>query len=436
MPISTPVPRLAVLFLVLISFTISGCGSMPWNKKNSDEDLVFEEEFQPVKESDPEIDKGPVDSRAEDDFFSEKGTSEKISNEQGTETVESKEGKEEAGDFFFEDEKNVTEPIGGEQPVMEEKMEVAESKSEDDFFGEKDNAVKESDGLDDLLTEETPVKKTEEALDLSEETSEIKTDSMEDLEAAAILGETTEPAGNLEGFDSIDQKTDQEEIQVDIQILQSQQEALIQRVKELQKVIQDMEPRLTATQERLESNLNQTTTGTQSLSPEIEKLKQEIMRLNEEIGQLKESGPVKQTKLVTRKPRVIKKKKIMGYHTPPEYDKALQAYRSGNFDESIMLFQEYRLQSPPENLQDNVLFWLGNNYYKLGRYDEALSHFEGVLDRFPKGNKTHDSRYMMGVTLQKMGDTGRALDTLETALKKNPPADVRKKILEQLQEIK
>ena len=94
------------------------------------------------------------------------------------------------------------------------------------------------------------------------------------------------------------------------------------------------------------------------------------------------------------------------------------------------------LSNPPQNLRDNIVFWMGSNYLKLDMYDDAIKQYQTVLSQYPDGNKVHDARYMLGVSYQKKGDTGRALDALEVALKSNPPSEVRQKIEKQLMEIK
>jgi TolA-binding protein len=402
MPSIQIAPRLFFILIFIAGFVFSGCSSMPWNQKTEDE-LALEQEFD--KETTGQLEGSSADTKDESQFFDEQDK-QPGQQEQGALTEEEKQ-------FFGED--TTTQEITGQPSVEKGQAEEAQDSDLENFFGEE--APKQEERLGQIQDEASELTETGKAV-------------MEEAPGTATM-DSEEMA---QGFDSIDQKTGVEEMKVDIQILQSQQEALIQRVKELQTVIQDMEPRLTAIQGRLETNLGVAAGQTQSLAPEIESLKQNINKLSDEISSLKGSGSMKQAKLAPRKSRKPTKK-TTAYKTPSEYNKALKAYRDGSYDESIMLFQEYRLKNPPEDLKDNVIFWLGNNYYQLGRYDEAMSHFEMVLNQYPTGNKVHDSRFMMGVTLQKMGDTGRALDVLEKALQANPPSDVRKKIEAQLMEI-
>jgi len=209
---------------------------------------------------------------------------------------------------------------------------------------------------------------------------------------------------------------------------------LISRVRELQEIIETLEPRLTATQDRLQSTLDTSSGQSQSLEPEIAILREEVSRLSEEVSRLKQGKS--SSRMARATPKKSRRPVKRSAKTPGEYNQALDAYQSGNHEESLLMFQELSLKNPPEKLKDNILFWIGSNYMKLGLYDDAIAQFQGVLDQYPKGNKVHDSRFLMGVSYQKKGDTGKALDILDVALKTNPPSDIRKKIEQQLMEIK
>ena len=235
-------------------------------------------------------------------------------------------------------------------------------------------------------------------------------------------------AEDPDGFASVDQTTDKAELKGDVESLQSQQEALISKVRELEEVLSTLEPKIDAATERLEGSVSSATDSSDFLEPEVEDLKSQVARLNEEISRIK-----------MQKSRGVKKsgakKHRLKVRTPPEYDKALSAYRSKNYDESILLFQNLSLNNPPRQLKDNIAFWIGSNYYALEMFDDAILQFETVLNKYPRGNKVHDSRYMLGVTYSKKGETSKAIEILEGALKRNPTAEVRGKILAQLNQI-
>jgi len=203
---------------------------------------------------------------------------------------------------------------------------------------------------------------------------------------------------------------------------------LISKVRELEEILSTLEPKINAASERLENSVSSVTDSSDFLTPEVEDLKAQMTLLNEEISRIKrqkaQAAPVHKKRMRRTKMK-----------NPTEYDKALAAYRNRNYDESILLFQSLDLSNPPKSLKDNIAFWIGSNYMALEMYDDAILQFETVLNKYPRGNKVHDSRYMLGLTYSKKGETSRAVEVLEGALKKNPSAEVRGKILAQLNQI-
>jgi TolA-binding protein len=232
-------------------------------------------------------------------------------------------------------------------------------------------------------------------------------------------------------FSSTEQSADSSALKGDVESLQSQQEALISKVRELEEILLTLEPKVSAAQERLEGSLASSTNQSQFLEPEVEELKLKVNQLNEEINRLKMARAGGGAMAMPRSNRTVRQSKS----TPNQYNKALNAYQTGNYDESILLFQNFALSNPPGHLKDNILFWIGSNYVKLEMYDNAIIQFDTVLNQFPNGNKSHDSRLMLGVSYYKKGEASRAIEVLETALKYNPPSDVKGKIMAQLSEI-
>ena len=228
-------------------------------------------------------------------------------------------------------------------------------------------------------------------------------------------------------FASVDQRTDKNELKGDVGTLQTQQEALISKVRELEEILSSLGPKINATQEQLEGSLSAVSGQSEYLEPEVEELKLQVARLNDEINRLKS------VKGSNTRARGISRRKSAS--TPPQYNQALSSYRAGNYDESILQFQSFALASPPERLKDNIAYWIGSNYIKLEMYDDAITQFETVINSYPRGNKVHDSRFMLGRTYSLKGETSRAVEILQSALKNNPPTEVRGKILKQLNNI-
>ena len=228
-------------------------------------------------------------------------------------------------------------------------------------------------------------------------------------------------------FASVDQRTDRNELQGDVGTLQTQQEALISKVRELEEVLASLGPKINATQEQLEGSLSAVSGKSEFLEPEVEELKLQVARLYDEINRLKA------IKASNTRARGISRRKSVS--TPPRYNQALSSYRAGNYDESILQFQSFALTNPPERLQDNIAYWIGSNYVKLEMYEDAITQFEIVINSYPRENKVHDARFMLGRVYSLQGETSRAVEILQSALKNNPPAEVRGKISKQLKNI-
>ena len=228
-------------------------------------------------------------------------------------------------------------------------------------------------------------------------------------------------------FASVDQRTDKNELKGDVGTLQTQQEALISKVRELEEVLSSLGPKINATQEQLEGSLSAVSGQSEYLEPEVEELKLQVARLNDEINRLKS------VKASNTRARGVSRRKSAS--TPPQYNQALSSYRAGNYDESILQFQSFALASPPERLKDNIAYWIGSNYIKLEMYDDAITQFETVINSYPRGNKVHDARFMLGRAYSFKGETSRAVEILQSALRNNPPTEVRGKILKKLNDI-
>ncbi|QPJ65986.1 MAG: tetratricopeptide repeat protein [Candidatus Nitrohelix vancouverensis] len=237
-------------------------------------------------------------------------------------------------------------------------------------------------------------------------------------------------------FANPDQATAKGELKGDVENLQFQQESLVAKVRQLEEILRTLEPKISATEQRLEGSLAAAQGKTEFLEPEVEQLKSKVETLNAELTRVREM----QTRAQEMEMQKSAKRRSMhrasrAQATPPEYQRALAAYRAKNYDESILLFQSLSVSNPPSSLRDNIVFWIGSNYLQLEMYDDAIQQFETVLNKYPNGNKVHDSRYMLGLSYYKKGESSKAVEILQAALRGNPTAEVRGKIQKKLQEI-
>ncbi len=203
--------------IFIVSLTLSGCSLMPWASDDEDEDLFFEEDF--GKEFESEFKDVPAVNKDEED------------------------------DFFKDDpELAQTQPAGKSQPQSKTES-VPVSPDEENFF------------LDVPVNKPAPAAQPRPA-----------------PERAKAIQQESGVISDGGGFVSVDQKTDREEFKMDVAALHSQQADLMFRVQELQKIVSNLEPRLAATQQRVESSL-QSGSETPKIQEDIVTLKIEIVRL-------------------------------------------------------------------------------------------------------------------------------------------------------------
>ncbi|PIQ99259.1 MAG: hypothetical protein COV66_13665 [Nitrospinae bacterium CG11_big_fil_rev_8_21_14_0_20_45_15] len=254
-----------------------------------------------------------------------------------------------------------------------------------------------------------------------------------------FFGETEGEFLNVdEQFPNPAQETAKSELKGDVENLQSQQGALAGKVRQMEEMLKTLEPKISATEQRLQGSLAAAKGKTEFLEPEVEQLKKQVAALNAEIARLKEIEAKEAAAMVAKKEEVKKKRTMRrkASPVPPEYSRALAAYRAKNYDESILLFQSLSVSNPPANLQDNIAFWIGSNYVQLEMFDDAIKQFEMVLNKFSRGNKVHDSRYMLALSYHKMGQSSKAVEILQSALKSKPNQEVRVKMEKMLNEIR
>lgn len=96
---------------------------------------------------------------------------------------------------------------------------------------------------------------------------------------------------------------------------------------------------------------------------------------------------------------------------PPDeklYREAYAAYKSGNFDQATVMFDEFFKRFPQSPLAPDALYWTGESRFGQGRYDEAVLLYDRVLKEFPGSKKELNALLKQGLAFEKMGDPGSA----------------------------
>ena len=109
------------------------------------------------------------------------------------------------------------------------------------------------------------------------------------------------------------------------------------------------------------------------------------------------------------------------------YDKTLEYYRVGKYQEAIEGFKNFLKAYPGSHLADNAYFWTGECYRALKNYKEAILAYQKVINGYPKGNKVPSAMLHQALAFEKLDDKTTA-NLLFNKIIKNFPNTEESKI--------
>lgn len=105
------------------------------------------------------------------------------------------------------------------------------------------------------------------------------------------------------------------------------------------------------------------------------------------------------------------------------YTLAYNDYLRGNYDLSILGFQNYLSLYPHSTNVPQALYWIGQAYYNKAAYAEAVSFFEQIETRFPQHDTAPNAMLKMGLSLVELGKIDLAKATLQKVADKFPQSN-------------
>ncbi len=87
-----------------------------------------------------------------------------------------------------------------------------------------------------------------------------------------------------------------------------------------------------------------------------------------------------------------------------EYRFAYTAFRKGDPDGAIQLFEAFLNSHPKSNLAADAIYWIGEAHFGKGRFDEAVLQFDRVIKEHPGSKKELSALLKQGEAFEKMGD--------------------------------
>jgi tol-pal system protein YbgF len=116
------------------------------------------------------------------------------------------------------------------------------------------------------------------------------------------------------------------------------------------------------------------------------------------------------------------------------YERTLEHYWDGRYDEAIAGFNQFLALYPKSDLADNANFWIGECYRATEKYEEAILAYQKVINDYPNGNKVPSAMLHQALAFEKINDSTTATLVYKKLLKKYPKtreAEIARKRLKQ-----
>lgn len=111
-----------------------------------------------------------------------------------------------------------------------------------------------------------------------------------------------------------------------------------------------------------------------------------------------------------------------------QYDYALSLMlKQQDFAKAETALQAFIEQNPGDGLAGNAHYWLGETFYVRKNYQDAAFAFAEGFQKFPKGNKAPDSLLKLGMSLERLEKRREACTAYSRLLSTFPKANARLK---------
>jgi tol-pal system protein YbgF len=205
----------------------------------------------------------------------------------------------------------------------------------------------------------------------------------------------------------------------------------------LDKLIADIDFRLSAIERKLSAGGNMAADQTQSPTTESQTAAGETTVTQRVVGeaapgtQVLGTVPVEngnggntQTASVAA-PVPVKSKGVLPEGTVRErYDFAYGLLRRLKMKDAEVALKEFLVAHKAEPLADNARYWLGESYFSRRDYTQAAATFFEAYSKSPKGTKARDNLFKLGRSLARMDQKDDACASFDELLAKfNEPAD-------------
>jgi len=197
------------------------------------------------------------------------------------------------------------------------------------------------------------------------------------------------------------------QLQADLAEMRDGIQTLTGRVEETGHVLKTTVEKDTTTQDALVSQVTQLSLMVKGLSTRIESLERDLTsekareKQEPQTEKAKPKGDVPQTESAL-------------------YEKTLEYYWDGRYDEAIAGFKKFLTLYPSSDLADNAYFWIGECHRASEKYEEAILAYQKVINDYPKANKVPSAMLHQALAFEKIDDKTTAQLVYKKLVKEYP----------------
>jgi len=182
--------------------------------------------------------------------------------------------------------------------------------------------------------------------------------------------------------------------------------------KEIGRVKEDVEGRLTVSEER-RKNLE-------------EKNKAQEEKIREMEDRLRGvEGKIKQTESEKPSPakEVPSERKGASAGKEDLYKVAYETFQKGDAEGARKKFEAFLKQYPNTELSGQAQFWIGETYYQKRDFEKAILEYEKAITKYPEGSKVPAALFKQALAFLELGDKTNARNLFRRVIERYPRSD-------------
>ena len=197
---------------------------------------------------------------------------------------------------------------------------------------------------------------------------------------------------------------------------------------------EEQKPPQPSATEMMQKELNDLRAENGSLKAQIAKLEQDNRASTVRAAELEtQLAELKERMIATPTP-ASRGTGVNVSNTHAAYDRALNLFRSRNYNEAANTFQAILDAGAPPDLEDNCHYWLGESECGAKNYNEAIGHFNQVFS-FARSEKKDDAQIMIANCYYAMGNKSKARAEYQKLIDKYPASPYAKRAKARLEKM-